>query len=120
MFSPTPFTKGISPVGGGQFDLPAFLRVLKTVYRLLAYPLPDVTFVLHAPIDVVRERVEKRDGRKISASELETLDKFGELYRTLAHAEDSHFYLSSDGDFQQLVDTALAHILTAMQQERRV
>ncbi|MDL1888321.1 hypothetical protein FBQ96_01830 [Nitrospirales bacterium NOB] len=78
-----------------SFDVVTFLDQLETLYKTLSLPLADLTVVLHAPLAVIRQRLEASMRRSLTTREMGTLGTFDEYYRQIAGRSDRYVCLSS-------------------------
>lgn len=76
-----------------ELDPIAVHDCLMEIFRILQLPLPDLVFVLDAPIEVLVNRLSLRESRKISKREESVLDFFRAAYRSLVLSNPSSSFL---------------------------
>lgn len=76
-----------------ELDSIAVHDCLTDIFRILQLPLPDLVFVLDAPVEVLVGRLSLRESREISKREESILDFFRTAYRSLVSRNPSSSFL---------------------------
>lgn len=79
-------------------DPPILLASLEQLFATFGLPLPDVVFLLEAPLATIRERLTQREGRSPSEEEEMVMREFQEIYRRLRGGNKGALFFSIDAD----------------------
>ena len=71
-----------------DFNSKKLFALIYDLFDLLQLPLPSLTFIFDAPINILIERLAQREKRKISDNEVKILREFQSAYREFSQTDD--------------------------------